>query len=100
MGATIDYAILYASYYKESRETLNVEYAVKNAYNKSIHTILTSSSILILATFIVGKFSEAIVSKICMTLSKGVLCSTILILLVLPEVLALFDKFIIRKKSK
>lgn len=100
MGATIDYAILYASYYKESRETLNVEESVKNAYNNSIHTILTSSSILIFATFIVGKFSEAIVSKICMTLSKGVLCSTILILLVLPEVLALFDRFIIRKKAK
>ena len=49
MGATIDYAIVYTSYYIESREKLNVKESVKNAYNKSIHTILTSSSILTVA---------------------------------------------------
>lgn len=100
MGATIDYAILYTSYYKESRATMNVKDSVINSYNKSINTILTSSSILIIATFLVGKFATAIVSKICITLAQGVLCSTILILLILPEVLALFDKLICRKLNK
>ena len=47
MGATIDYAILYTSYYLESRKTMDIKSAVINSYNKSIHTILTSSSILI-----------------------------------------------------
>lgn len=99
MGATIDYAILYTSYYKESRETMDIKEAVINSYNKSINTILTSSSILIIATFLVGKFASAIVAKICATLSQGVLCSTILILLVLPAVLAVLDRFVIKKKK-
>ena len=98
MGATIDYAILYTSYYKESRVNMNIKEAIINSYNKSIHTILTSSSILILATFIVGKYASAIVSKICVTLSQGVLCSTILILFVLPPVLATLDKLIVKNK--
>lgn len=98
MGATIDYAILYTSYYKESRVNMNIKEAIINSYNRSIHTILTSSSILILATFIVGKYASAIVSKICVTLSQGVLCATILILFVLPPVLAILDKLIVKNK--
>ncbi len=100
MGATIDYAILYTSYYLESRETLNISEAIKNAYNKSIHTILTSSSILIIVTLIVGNFASAIAAKICKTISEGTLCSLLLILLVLPPLLALFDKWIIKKHKK
>ena len=100
MGATIDYAILYTSYYKESRNNLDVKESIINAYNKSIHTILTSSSILIIVTFIVGNFATAIAAKICKTISQGTLCSLILILFLLPAVLALCDKFIIRKKQK
>lgn len=100
MGATIDYAILYTSYYSESRAILNVKDSVKNAYNKSIHTILTSSSILIIATFLLGKYASAIAAKICKTLSEGVLCSTILILIILPATVALLDKFVMKKNIK
>lgn len=99
MGATIDYAIVYTSYYKESRKKLNVVDSIKNAYNKSIHTILTSASILIIVTLIVGNFASAIAAKICKTLSEGTICSLILILFVLPSVLAVFDKFICRKET-
>lgn len=100
MGATIDYAIVYTSYYIESREKLNVKESVKNAYNKSIHTILTSSSILIIATLLVGKFSSGIVSMLCNTLSQGVLCATVLILIILPATIACLDKFVVKRKNK
>lgn len=99
MGATIDYAIVYTSYYKESRESMNVIDSMKNAYNKSIHTILTSASILIIVTLVVGNFASAIAAKICKTLSEGTLCSLILILLVLPAILAVFDRFICKKEK-
>ena len=98
MGATIDYAILYTSYYRESRETMDVKESLINAYNKSIHTILTSASILIIVTFIVGCFATQIAAKICRTLSQGTLCSALLILLVLPAILASLDKFIKKQK--
>lgn len=99
MGATIDYAILYTSYYLESRKTMDIKSAVINSYNKSIHTILTSSSILIIVTLIIGNFASAIAAKICKTLSQGTLASFLLILLILPAILATVDKIIIKDKK-
>ena len=100
MGATIDYAILYASYYVEHRKTMDIKASIINSYNKAIHTILTSASILIIVTLIVGHFASAIAAKICKTVSEGTLCSSILILLLLPAVLAMCDKLIIKKDKK
>ncbi len=99
MGATIDYAILYTSYYLEHRKNNGVKEAIINAYNQSIHTILTSSSILIIVTLIVANFASAIAAKICKTISEGTICSTILILTLLPAILATCDKFIIKTKK-
>lgn len=99
MGATIDYAILYTSYYLEHRKTMNIKDSIINSYNKAIHTILTSASILIIVTLVVGNFASAIAAKICKTISQGTLCSAILILVLLPAVLASCDKIIIRKKK-
>lgn len=100
MGATIDYAIVYTSYYIESRKTYGIKESIRNAYNKSIHTILTSSSILIIVTLIVALFSSQIASKICETLSEGTICSTVLILLLLPGIVSVFDRWIIKKNQK
>lgn len=96
MGATIDYAILYTTYYIEHRKTMNIKESIKNSYQKAIHTILTSASILIIVTLIVGNFASAIAAKICKTISQGTLCSSILILVLLPAVLASCDKLIIK----
>ena len=98
MGATIDYAIVYTSYYLESRSKLDVKESLINAYNKSIHTILSSSSILIIVTLVVANFASAIAAKICETISQGTLASTILILFALPGTLAACDKLIVRKR--
>lgn len=97
MGATIDYAIVYTSYYLEHRKKFDIKQSIIESYNKSIHTILTSASILIIVTLIVGNFASAIAAKICKTISIGTLCSTILILVLLPGILATFDKVITRK---
>ncbi len=99
MGATIDYAILYTSYYLEHRKTEGIKQALIDSYNKSINTILTSSSILIIVTLIIANFASAIAAKICKTISQGTLCSTILIIAILPAMLAICDKFIFKKKN-
>lgn len=98
MGATIDYAILYTTYYIEHRKTMSIKDAIINSYNKSINTILTSSSILIIATFIIGTFTSGIISQICKTLSQGTLCAALLILILLPAILGACDKLIVKKK--
>ena len=99
MGATIDYAIVYTSYYIEHRKEMDIKESIINSYNKSIHTIITSASILIIVTLIVGNFASAIAAMICRTISVGTLCSALLILILLPAVLASFDKFIIKNKQ-
>lgn len=100
MGATIDYAIVYTSYYKELRHKYCVKDAIIEAYNHSIHTILTSSSILIIVTLVVSLFADAIAAKICETISEGTFCSAILILFILPGILSIFDKFICKDVKK
>ena len=97
MGATIDYAIVYTSYYRESRLTMGIKDSVINAYNKSIHTIISSSTILIIVTLVVAGFASAIAARICETISQGAFASVILILFMLPGVLASTDKLICRK---
>ncbi len=97
MGATIDYAILFTSYYKEERMQYDIKNSLINAYNKSIHTILTSSLVLTLVTLIIGHLGTATTAKICITISEGTICSTILILGILPTIIASVDKFIIKK---
>ncbi len=99
MGATIDYAILYTSYYLEHRKNKGIKESIIDSYNKSIHTILTSSSILIIVTLIIANFASAIAAKICKTISEGTLCSTILILILLPAVLAFCDKLIVKNNK-
>lgn len=98
MGATIDYAILYTSYYIEHRKNMAVKEAIISSYNKSINTILTSASILVIVTYVVGIFSSGITSRICNTLSQGTLCAALLILILLPAMIAACDKIIMKKK--
>lgn len=98
MGAAIDYGILYASYYREMRRIMDVREALVAAYRGSIHTVLTSGSIMVLITALVGPlFKNPTIEAIVQTLSIGCLSAILLILLVLPGMLALFDRWVVRK---
>lgn len=99
MGATIDYGILFTNYYREKRKIMDVRESLREAYNGSIHTIMTSGLIIVLVVGIVGNFfSNPVIGQICKTLSTGALCASLLILFILPGLLATFDKLVIRKK--
>lgn len=101
MGATIDYGLVYTSYYREKRETMGVKEALKGAYDGSIHTILTSGLIMILITGLLGfTSSDPTIGQICQTLSIGTLSATLLILFVLPGLLASFDRFVTKKGKR
>ena len=96
MGATVDYAILYTSYYREQRLTADRQASILGAYNGSLHTILTSASIMIVAAGILGYvFANPAIGEICLTISRGAISATLLILFVLPGVLAALDRYII-----
>lgn len=101
MGATIDYGILFTSYYREMRATLSVKEAVVAAYKGSLHTILTSGTIMVLITAVIGPlFGNPTIEQIVRTLSVGCASAMLLILFILPGILALCDKIVVRKGKK
>ena len=94
MGATIDYGIVFSAYYREKRRTLERPDALQAAYDGSIHTIMTSGSILVLVLAVLGLFASSFVAQVCQTLSIGSLVAMVLILFMLPPMLACFDRFL------
>lgn len=101
MGATIDYGIVFCSYYRESRRTMGKKAALKAAYDASIRTIMASGAILVLALAVLGFFSTSeIMAQVCLTLSVGSLVAIALILLVLPGTLVCFDRLATKKADR
>lgn len=99
MGATIDYAILFTSYYREKRETMEIKESLIGAYEGSIHTILTSGLILVAVTGVLGyTFPDPTCAQICHTIAVGAAAAIILVVFFLPGILAAFDRWICRKK--
>ena len=95
MGATIDYGILLTNNYKENRKSYGVMDSMSLAMSSSISTILTSGSILVLATLIIGLVSKvSIISDLGLLLSRGCLISVLMIIFALPQCLMLCDKLI------
>lgn len=100
MGSTIDYGILFSTYYRDSRETMSVLDSLIAAYRGSIETIMTSGSILVIVTGVLSEyFPDPSTAQICRNISIGALSAVILILFILPGVLAALDKFV-KKKTK
>ena len=68
------------------------------AYRGSIHTILTSGSIMVLITAVIGPlFGNPTIEQIVRTLAIGCTSAILLILFILPGILALCDKLVYRK---
>ena len=91
MGATIDYGILFCDQYREGRQGgKQPQEAVREAMKKSLSTILTSGSILIIAGYIIGKVCTVFyISDIGLLLSRGTLVSVLFVLFLLPAILTL-----------
>ena len=96
LGATVDYAILMTTRYKNERIAgYDRKAAVLTALSTSIPSILVSGMGLFAATFGVAVYSNIdIVSSMCMLMARGALISMICVILVLPALLLVFDRLI------
>lgn len=100
MGATIDYGILFANYYKENRRTLDEYESSTQAYRGSIRTIMTSGIIMVIGPGVMAvSVDDVAISSIVGCLAVGSAVSVLLILFVLPGILVAFDKWVVNKKK-
>ena len=100
MGATIDYGILFASYYRENRKTMLQVDAVCAAYRGSIRTILTSGLITVIGPGAMALFiDDLMISNIVGCLAVGAFMAIVLTLTVVPAVLVALDKWVVLGKK-
>ena len=60
--------------------------------NQSLPTIITSGAILTLAAWVVGNMtSNCVIASLGTTLSAGTLISIVIVMLILPQLLYVFD---------
>lgn len=96
LGATVDYAILMTTRYKQERyEGRDKREAVTNALKVSIPSIIVSAMGLFSATFGVALYSDVdIISSLCDLMARGAIVSMFTVILFLPAMFMLFDKMI------
>ncbi|MCQ2749502.1 MAG: MMPL family transporter [Clostridia bacterium] len=101
LGATIDYGILLTDKYLSYKEKYEKKEAAIKALSASIPSLLTSGGILIVCGYAI-KFVSSItaVKDMGQCIGRGALFSLILVTLVLPQVLCLFDTWIVKTTLK
>lgn len=93
LGATVDYAILVTTRYRENRKRLAPTQASYRATTQSAMAITTSAAILASACVTVALIStNLIVKELCGLVARGAVISAILVLFVLPALLVIIDK--------
>ena len=98
LGATIDYAILMTTNYLERRRKgMEKQEAMLETMNYCGSSVLTSGMCFFAATFGVGLYSEIeMIGSLCSLISRGALISMFVVIIVLPAVLLIFDKIILK----
>ena len=97
LGATIDYAILMSTKYLEERKKSKKKEALISTLNNTIPSIVLSALCFFAATIGVALYTKIdMIGSICMLLSRGSIISMLVVVLILPSLLLIFDKLIMK----
>lgn len=98
LGATIDYAILMTTKYLEERKNNNnKQAAVESALDNSVSSIFVSAMCFFGATIGVGIVSKIdMIGSLCTLIARGAIISMFVVMLIVPSILLIFDKLIIK----
>lgn len=97
LGATIDYAILMSTKYLEERDKNDKMVSIRNTLRSSVPSIVTSALCFFGATISVYIYTKIdMIGSICNLLSRGAIISMLVVTLILPALLIVFDKFIMK----
>ena len=96
LGATIDYAILITTKYKNERiNGKNKKDAIEFALSTSISSIFVSGLCFFGATFGVGAYSKLeMIGSLCTLMARGAIISMLTVVIMLPAFLYVFDNII------
>ncbi len=97
LGATIDYAILMSNRYLEQRKDKDSYNAMKETLKVVTPSIITSALCFFAATIGVGLYTKIdMIGSICNLLARGSIISMLVVLLILPTLIMVFDKLILK----
>lgn len=98
LGATIDYAILMSNKYLGDRKEISNKYsAMKETLSTTVPSIIVSALCFFAATIGVALYTKIdMIGSICTLLSRGSIISMLTVILVLPSLLLVFDKIIMK----
>ena len=97
LGATIDYAILMSNRYLEQRKDKDSYNAMKETLKIVTPSIITSALCFFAATIGVGLYTKIdMIGSICNLLARGSIISMLVVLLILPTLIMVFDKLILK----
>jgi predicted RND superfamily exporter protein len=97
LGATVDYAILFANRFIENRENLNKKQAIRQTISDTAGSILTSGGILTMAGLVLGLISSnTLISQLGILIARGAVLSMALVLVFLPALLTCLEGIIIK----
>lgn len=99
LGATVDYAILITDRYKENRSTLSKRDAAAHTVADTLVSVMTSGSVMAAVGLLLNALSSnQLLAQLGLFIGRGAIFSLLIVLLVLPGLLMLFDRFIIGRK--
>ncbi|MFS8502007.1 MAG: MMPL family transporter, partial [Caldicoprobacter sp.] len=96
LGATVDYAILFTSRYRENRERIDDRLeAIRQTIEDTGRSVLTSALTMIAATLGIAMIASIkATGELAMMIGRGAAISMAVIFLGLPSAFLIFDKFI------
>ena len=102
LGATIDYAILITTKYKENRlNGMNKKDAIDKALGESVQSIIVSGLSFFAATIGVAIYSKIeLIGSLCTLMARGAIISMIVVITLLPAFLIILDKLILKTTMK
>lgn len=101
LGATIDYAILMSTTYIEKRKkSADKKKCMEETLGFTIPSIITSALCFFAATSSVGLYTKIdMIGSICNLLARGSLISMASVIFILPTLLMMFDKIVLKNKN-
>ena len=101
LGVTIDYAILLGKGYMYEREKYDKQTSIEYAIKNTAPSIVTSALLFSIAGLTISVISSIkSISQIGLIIAIGAVTSLFYVLIILPQLLSIFDKWICKSKIK